>query len=182
MLGSLGSHHWEENTLSRGFPSGQVFGFPDEKSVTSRHHTESGLCQEKQAMIGDSPQAFAYLEKKVIMAAHNGAISSGLHYYLVIVSHCSHPWLNFEEWNNLKAVIVIYHRFFLESFFYPYLFPSYLSPISTTLCCLPWLTRLKWESLNPSCYVHSQHSTRFMSQKPAERTNGGKEGQKGKQK
>lgn len=36
-------------------------------------------------MVGDSPQAFAYVEKKVIMAVHNGAVPSGLYYYLVIV-------------------------------------------------------------------------------------------------
>lgn len=42
-------------------------------------------------MVGDGPQAFAYREEKVIMAVHNGAISSRLYYYLVIVSQLQSP-------------------------------------------------------------------------------------------
>lgn len=96
-------------------------------------------------------------------------------------ANCNHPWLNFQKWSNLRAVLFIRHVFFPEPV-YPCLFQPYLSPISTTLCCFRWPTCLKWESLNPSCYVHSQHSTRFMSWKAAKMTNGGKGGQKGKQK
>lgn len=97
MLGSLGTHHGQENRCATGtlcpgvFPTGKVSGFPDEKSVTSWHQTEAGLCQEKQTMAGDGPQAFAYREEKVIMAVHNGAISSRLYYYLVIVSQLQSP-------------------------------------------------------------------------------------------
>lgn len=59
---------------------------------------------------------------------------------------------------------------------YPCLFLWCLSPSPATLSCLHWPRGLKWERQDPCCCAHSQHSIRFMSQKPVKMTDGGKEG------
>lgn len=167
----------EEKTSPRktvlSFPSRQVFGSPEKASTIARQHTQKALCQEKQFT-----GLCIEIEKIYIMTAQNCATSNGLYYYLVLISQLQSPLAKLPEVEPSQSCC--FHRYvFFPRLFYPGLFQPYLPSISTTLCCFRWPTRLKWESLNPSCYVHSQHSTRFMSWKPEKMTNGGKEGQRG---
>lgn len=147
----------EEKTSPRktvlSFPSRQVFASPEKASTIARYHTQKALCQEKQFT-----GLFIEIEKIYIMTAHNCATSNGLYHYLVLISQLQSPLAKLPEVEPSQSCC--FHR---HMFLYPGLFQPYLPSISATLCCFHWPTRLKWESLNPSCYVHSQHSTRFMS-------------------
>ena len=151
----------EEKTSPRkavlSFPSRQVFVSAAMASTIARYPTQKALCQEKQFT-----GLCIEIEKIYIMIAHNCVTSNGLYYYLVLIGQLQSPLAKLSEVEPPQSCRFLRHVFFPRPF-YPGLFQPYLPPICTTLCCFRWPTRLKWESLNPSCYVHSQHSTRFMS-------------------